>query len=96
MSAETEPRETIARLEARVVALEHALETRSRELVRIQKHICKRDLLVIARVRAGLPPLPRNAYEPSLWRETIALTPAEVDETLEDLWSSLHLGPAPR
>ena len=86
-----EPRpeqELIARLEARVAALEAALQRRSRELTLIQGHVCARDLLVIARLRAGLPPLPKGTYDPTFWSETTALTAAEVAETLEDLWSS--------
>lgn len=79
----------IARLEARVAALEAALAERSRELRLIQRHVCQRDLVLIARLRSGLPPLPRGAYEPAFWRETTELTPADVEETLKDLWSSL-------
>jgi hypothetical protein len=79
----------VARLEARVAALEAALEERSRELRRIQRHVCHRDLILISRLRAGLPPLPRVAYEPAFWRETTELTPADVEETLRDLWSSI-------
>lgn len=80
---------TIARLEARAAVLEAALEERSRELLRIQEHVCPRDLVLISRLSAGLPPLPRGAYDPSLWRETTELTPADVEETLTDLWTSL-------
>jgi hypothetical protein len=79
----------IARLEARVAALEAALEERSRELRLIQRHVCHRDLLLITRLRAGLPPFPRGAYEPAFWRETTELTAADVEETMRDLWSSL-------
>lgn len=79
----------IARLEARVATLEAALEERSRELRRIQKHVCHRDLVLISRLRAGLPPLPRGAYDPAFWRETTELTAADVEETLCDLWSSI-------
>jgi hypothetical protein len=87
---ETSPeQQLIARLEARVAALEAALEERSRELRRIQQHVCERDLILISRLRAGLPPLPRGAYEPAFWRETTQLTPADVEETLRDLWSSV-------
>lgn len=88
MSTSPEERE-IARLEARVARLEAALEERSRELRLIQRHVCQRDLLLIARLRAGLPPLPRGAYEPAFWRETTELTPADVEETMRDLWTSL-------
>ena len=79
----------IARLEARVAALEAALDARSRELRSLQQLVCQRDLILISRLRAGLPPLPRGAYEPAFWRETSELTAAEVEETLRDLWSSL-------
>jgi hypothetical protein len=79
----------IARLEARIAALEAALEERSRELRAIQQHVCPRDLILISRLRAGLPPLPRGAFEPAFWRETTQLTPADVEETLRDLWSSI-------
>ncbi|HXO27259.1 MAG TPA: hypothetical protein VOA80_07945, partial [Thermoanaerobaculia bacterium] len=48
-----------------------------------------------ARLTAGLPPLPRIACEPGFWRETRELTEADVPETMEALWSSLHPpGPA--
>jgi hypothetical protein len=89
MMAPTPEQREIARLEARVARLEAALEERSRELRLIQRHVCQRDLLIIARLRAGLPPLPRGAYEPAFWRETTELTSADVEETLRDLWTSL-------
>jgi len=85
----------IARLEGRVAALEAALERRSEELRLLQRHLCPLDLAQLARLTAGLPPLPRIAYEPGFWRETRELTEAEVPETLEALWSSIHPpGPA--
>jgi hypothetical protein len=87
--SDTDEQRTIARLEARVTALEAALERRSRELRLIQRHVCKRDLILISRLQAGLPPFPFGAYEPEFWHETTALTPAEVEETLTDLWRSL-------
>jgi hypothetical protein len=93
---ETSPeQQLIARLEARVAALEAALEERSCELRLIQQHVCERDLFLISRSRAGLPPLPRGAYEPAFWRETTELTPADVEETLRDLWSSVAPAPPP-
>lgn len=79
----------IARLQSRVSALEALLERRSRELRLIQKHACHRDLLVISRVVSGLSPLPFGPFDPDFWQETTTLTPAEVSETLEILWSSL-------
>jgi hypothetical protein len=79
----------IAELEARVAALEAALRRRSAELRTLQEHLCGRDLLVLARLQAGLPPPPRDALEPDLWRETTELSAADVEETLRDLWRSL-------
>ena len=81
----------IVRLQARVAELERLLERRSRELRRIQKHVCHRDLLIISRICAGLTPLPLGAFDPGFWQETTALTPAEVGPTLEALWSSLDV-----
>ena len=78
----------IERLQARIAALESALEERSRELRLIQRNVCQRDFLLIARLRAGLAPLPRGAFEPGFWRETTELTAADVEDTLQDLWSS--------
>lgn len=79
----------IAELEARVAALEAALKRRSRELRVLQGHLCRRDLITLSRLATGLPALARGAYEPELWRETTDFTPAQVDETLTDLWHSL-------
>jgi hypothetical protein len=79
----------IAELEAQVAGLEAALAQRSHELRVLQGHLCRRDLITLARLSAGLPALARGTYEPELWRETTDLTAAEVDSTLTDLWQSL-------
>jgi hypothetical protein len=84
----------VARLEARVAALEAALEERSHKLRLIQRYVCHRDLLLITRLLSGLPPLPRGAYEPAFWYETTELVPSDVEETLRDLWISV-VPPAP-
>jgi hypothetical protein len=84
----------IARLEARVAALEEALVRRSRELLELQGHLCGRDVALLARVEAGLPLLPAGPLDPELWRETTQLTAADVEETLRGLWSSLAPGPS--
>jgi hypothetical protein len=73
-----------------VAALEAALAHRSYELQVLQRLLCPRDLAQWSRVAAGLPPLPRIAYEPGFWHETCVLTVADVPETLEALWSSIH------
>jgi hypothetical protein len=83
------PEVRIAYLEGRVAALEEALEQRSAELRTIQRHVCRRDLILISRLLAGLPLLPRGAYEPAFWHETTVLSGADVESTLADLWSSL-------
>ena len=79
----------IARLEARVSALEAALERRSRLLRRLQEHVCARDLVLIGRLEAGLPPLPRFPIDPLLWAESPEPIAADVDEVLADLWQSV-------
>ena len=79
----------IARLEARVAALEAALERRSRLLRRLQEHACTRDLVLIGRLEAGLPPLPRFPVDPLVWGEAAEPVAADVDELLADLWQSL-------
>jgi len=88
MAPSAEQRE-IARLEARVAALEAALEERSHKLRLIQRSVCHRDFLLISRIACGLPPLPRGAYEPAFWHETSELAAADVEETLRDLWISV-------
>lgn len=92
----TPEQRTIARLQARVESLEAALKERSREMRLLQRHLCSRDLILLSRLRSGLPPLPRGAYEPAFWRETTVFTPADVEETLDDLWSSVIPPPASR
>ncbi|HXU29892.1 MAG TPA: hypothetical protein VN851_04875 [Thermoanaerobaculia bacterium] len=79
----------IARLEARVAALEEALVRRSRELRELQRHLPSRELLNLSRLAGGLPPVPTGRYDLEVWRETTALTSASVEETLRDLWQSL-------
>jgi hypothetical protein len=79
----------IAELEAQVAGLEAALTQRSRELRVLQGHLCRRDLITLSRLSAGLPALARGTYEPDLWHETTDFTSAEVDSTLNDLWQSL-------
>lgn len=81
---------TIARLEARVAALEAALERRSQEIRRLQRELPERELVALSRLAAGLSPTPPTPFEPALWEETTALTAAEVEETLTDLWRSLR------
>ena len=43
-------------------------------------------------VAAGRPPVPRQIEDLLLWRETTELTPTEVDDALERLWTSLAAG----
>ena len=87
--------ERLAFLEARVEALEARLEQRSHELRTIQRHLDGFGLLVVSRVLAGLPPLPRRAHDLELWQETTELTSADVEETMTDLWRSLAPPEAP-
>jgi hypothetical protein len=87
--AEREDRLAIARLEARVAALEEALIRRSRELRELQHHLCAADLARLVRIVHGLPASAAGAFDVELWNETTDLTPAEVEDTLRDLWASL-------
>jgi hypothetical protein len=89
-----EMRGEIARLEGRISALEEALDRRSRELRLLQGALCPRDLVQLARIADGLPPLPRIAHRPEYWTETTVIAPADLESTLEDLWVSLTPSPA--
>lgn len=86
-----DPKLQIAYLEGRIAALEAALTRRSEQLCQLQARLEPQDLLRWSRLVHGLPLLPRHAYDLTLWSETTELTPAEVDTTLRDLWSSLAL-----
>jgi len=75
----------ILELEARVAALEEILETRSRRLRRLQRRLCRRDLRLLHMAFSGSASL-----DLSDWEETIELSPAEVEETLERLWATVE------
>ena len=47
-----------------------------------------RDLVLVARVCAGLPPLASGPFDIASWSETVALRAADVEQTLEELWNS--------
>lgn len=89
--ARLSPEERTVYLESKVAALEAALEKRSRELRLLQRHLSPDGLLLLTRLRQGFPPLPQEAFSPSLWTETTELTQAEVEETMKDLWRSLSV-----
>ena len=80
----------VARLEARVAALEEELERRSRVLRAITREVCERDRIVMTRVAAGRAPHPGADYSLLGFRETTELEPAEVSATLEELWEALR------
>ena len=84
----------IARLEGRIAALESALERRSRELRLLQGSLCSTDLVQLARIADGLPPVPLIAHQLEYWTETTEILPANLESTLEDLWASLTPSPA--
>ena len=79
---------TIARLEARVAALERALEDRSRLLRQTTRVVCEEDLMNLSRLVAGQPPLPRAGFGLRGWRETTSTTEGDVERTMEELWRS--------
>ncbi len=82
-----------ARLEGRIAALERALGRRSRELRRLQASLSPSDLVQLARIAEGLPPLPRIAHQLEYWSESTTIAPARVESTLADLWASLTPDP---
>jgi hypothetical protein len=84
----------IVRLQARVAALEEALVRRSTQLRELQRLLPGRELLNLSRLAGGLPPIPRGRYDLETWRETTALSTANVEETLLDLWRSLAATPS--
>ena len=72
-------------LEARVAALEEILELRSHRLRRLQRHLCRRDLRLLHLIFSGA-----GSLDLSGWEETTALSPADVEETLETLWAGVE------
>jgi hypothetical protein len=79
----------IARLQERIRILEKALKRRSRELREFQRLLCPRDLVLLDRIQAGLPPVIQGPFEPYTWEETTELTPADVDDVMNRLWKSV-------
>lgn len=84
----------VARLEGRVRALEDALERRSRALRLLQESLPPGALVQLDRISDGLPPLPRIAHQLEFWEESTEIVPADLEETLEDLWRSITPSPA--
>jgi hypothetical protein len=81
-----DPAATIARLEARVSALERVVADRSRLLRQVTRVVCEEDLMNLSRLAAGQPPIPRAGFGLRGWRETTALTMGDVDTTMAELW----------
>lgn len=78
----------IARLEARVEALEFALAARSRVLRQLARVICEEDLMNLSRLSIGRPPIPHAGFGLRGWRETTALSAGDVEKTMSELWRS--------
>jgi len=91
VSTAAEPESEIARLEARVAALEKALKRRSALLTSLTRELCDDDVASLSRLAAGLPPLPRAGIGLLGWRETTALTAGDVERTMRELWRSVEL-----
>jgi hypothetical protein len=77
---------TVARLEARVAALECMVAERSRLLRQLTRVVCEEDLMNLSRLAAGQPPLPRAGFGLRGWRETTSTTMGDVDKTMAELW----------
>ena len=78
----------ISELEAQVEELERSLAERSVLIRALAPELCDRDLVALSRLSSGLPPLPRSGIGLAGWRESTELEPADVAETMEDLWRS--------
>ncbi len=79
----------IAALRARVAALEQALARRSAELRRLQQILCRDDLAALDELLAESSQVAGLGFDPLSWQETHRMRPAEVEETLRQLWASL-------
>ena len=77
---------TIARLEARVAALERLAADRSRLLRQLTRVVCEEDLMNLSRLAAGQPPITRAGFGLRGWRETTSTTMGDVDKTMAELW----------
>ncbi len=79
----------IAGLEAQVERLERSLAERSDLIRALSPELCDKDLVTLSRLSSGLPPLPRSGIGLAGWRESTELFPADVEETMTELWRSL-------
>lgn len=84
-----DPAETIARLEARVAALERRLAERSAALRAVARDACDEDLINLSRAAMGLPPMPRAGFGLRGWKETTTLAASEVESTMRELWRAV-------
>lgn len=79
----------IARLEARVAYLEKQLVETSAIYRAFVREACDEDVISASRAAMGLPPLPRAGFGLRGWRETTTLVPADVENTMNELWRSV-------
>ena len=80
---------TIARLQARVAALERQLIETSAIYRAFVREVCEEDVINASRAAAGLPPLARAGFGLRGWRETTSLVPGDVEKTMIELWRSV-------
>ncbi len=83
----------IARLEARIAALEAVLRRRSEELREILRSACAEDRQRIFAVLSRPLPTQAEAWDAVGGRETYWPVPAEVLATLNDLWTATGRDP---
>jgi hypothetical protein len=76
----------IAQLEARVAALEAALQRRSLQLRQIQQAVCPQDLGLVARILEASDAVAGGAFDPAFLLEGPHLRPVDVAEALDELW----------
>lgn len=80
---------TIARLEARVAALENKLAERSAWIRAWARDARDEDLVKLCRAALGMPPIPRAGLGLRGWGETTELSAGDVEATMTELWRSL-------
>ena len=76
-------------LRRRVAELERELAKRSRRIVRLLDRLPAELYPVAEAILRDEAIAPRIALQPGVWQESTHLVPADVEETLADLWSAM-------
>ena len=80
--------------EAKAIALEQALERRSAEMIALQPLLTETQLRALSRILAGRPVASleelEHPFSIEAWHERATMMPAEVLETLEQMWKEIE------